>query len=317
MDRRTFFFSLPILGAAASARAQGTPMDQPTIISVPSTLDGKPQPCTFIAGRAGAPLLVMLHSWSLDHKEPKPRWIEGCRERGWHYLQPSFRGPNDKPEACASPLARQDILDAVAWVRARHDVDDSRVYLAGESGGGHMTLVMAAHAPGLWAAASAWVPISDLRQWHADSVRLGTKYARMIEQCVGGAPGASAGVDAQLRARSPLFHLHAAAALPIETNAGINDGHGGRSVPVSHTLRAWNAIARAHGAEEIDEATIARLLERDVPEPRANPADFEGFGEKTPLFHRRSRDARTVLFDGGHEGIAEAALAWLEKFRRA
>lgn len=89
---------------------------------------------------------------------------------------------------------------------------------------------------------SAWVPISDLTAWHAESTVRKNVYTKMIEQCCGGIPGPA--TAATYRHRSPLFHLAAAKGIPLDINTGIHDGHTG-SVPVSHSLLAFNALAAA------------------------------------------------------------------------
>src|SRR5699024_8470205 len=109
-------------------------------------------------------------------------------------------------------------------------------------------------------AVSAWVGISDLAEWHRFHTRTGTpsNYAKMIVASCGGAPGDSPEVDAEYRARSPIHHLSRAAGLPIDLNAGVHDGHTG-SVPVAHTLRAFNVLAKANGGTAIGEDEIAQL----------------------------------------------------------
>ena len=108
-----------------------------------------------------------------------------------------------------------------------------------------MALVMSHRAPTTWTAVSAWVPITDLAAWHRFSKSGNGKYAKMLEGCCGGPPGKPA-TDEQYRKRSPLFFLDRAAGLPIDLNAGIYDGHRG-SVPIAHTLRAFNVLAEANG----------------------------------------------------------------------
>ena len=49
-------------------------------------------------------------------------------------------------------------------------------------------------------------------------------------------------MDAEYRKRPPLTHLDKAASVSIDINAGITDGHKG-SVPISHSLRAFNVLA--------------------------------------------------------------------------
>ena len=220
-------------------------------IEVESTLGDGTQPCSLLnpGGEAPRPLLVFLHTWSTgyDNFDWTP-WREEAEKRGWLVLVPHYQGPNCRPEACASARARQDILDAVDYVCAHYPVDKARIYLAGVSGGGHMSMVMAAHAPERWTAVSAWAGISDLAAWHKECVEKGRKYAGDIEAVAGGAPGSSDAVDRELYFRSPVHHLAAAKDLPLDLNTGIHDGHTG-SVPIHHTLDAFNAVARCQGAK--------------------------------------------------------------------
>jgi len=138
-------------------------------VDVTSTKDGSPQKVVYyqpdsaaknLAGPA-VPLLVFLHSWS-GSIEQGPMLVGLAKQRGWVMIAPAFRGINNNPEACASDLASQDIIDAVEYAKSHARIDTDRIYLVGGSGGGHMSLIMAARAPGLWAGVSAWVPISDL-----------------------------------------------------------------------------------------------------------------------------------------------------------
>ena len=198
-------------------------------IDVPSSKDGTLQKVIYwrpesaahdVAGPA-VPLIVFLHSWSGGFEQGPP-WIAQAKKMGWVLVAPDFRGPNSRPEACASDLASQDILDAVAYARRDARIDASRIYLVGGSGGGHMSLVMAARAPELWAGVSAWVPISDLAAWHAESKARKSNYDKMLEKSCGGAPGPA--TEAEYRHRSPLFHLAAAAkGIPLDINTGIHD----------------------------------------------------------------------------------------------
>ena len=92
----------------------------------------------------------------------------------------------------------------------------------------------------------------------------------------------------EYRIRSPLGRLSSAAVagVPIDLNAGIRDGHVG-SVPIGHTLRAFDALAQANGAEEggvcFGEEAIAHLeaLGRGldyqcVTEEHGKPKPMEG-----------------------------------------
>ncbi|NQT52694.1 prolyl oligopeptidase family serine peptidase, partial [bacterium] len=238
---RTFNRNLRTLADyVAAVRTSG----EPRVVKIPSSKDGAEQPAMLYIPEAAeaVPLVVALHTWSAGYTQTDP-WLKilaECQRRGFAAIHPHFRGPNKRPEACASPLAVQDVLDAVAYARERARIDDRRIYLVGASGGGHMAMMMAARAPKLWAAVSAWVGISDLAAWHAECKAAGRHYYKDIEGACGGPPGPA--TEAEYRRRSPLLHLAAAKGLPLDLNAGIHDGHTG-SVPVSHTLRAFNVLA--------------------------------------------------------------------------
>jgi poly(3-hydroxybutyrate) depolymerase len=295
--------------------AAGAPVEGMRV-EVPLTLDGTPQPCLFFPAEISepAPLLVLLHTWSGTYDTaPLEGVLSEVQGRKWHLIVPEFRGPNLRPEACASPQARQDVLDAVAWAREHHAVDAQRIYLAGLSGGGHMAMVMAAHAPELWAGVSAWAGISDLAQWHAETKARDLNYWQDVEQVAGGAPGASAGVDEQLRLRSPIYALRAAAHLPpLDIATGIHDGHTG-SVPVHHSLDAFNAIAPKYGAAPIPAETMEALA-REESGPETEPQDAI-LGRRIHL-RRNAGPSRVTIFEGGHEWVPAAVIAWLAEQTR-
>jgi dipeptidyl aminopeptidase/acylaminoacyl peptidase len=160
------------------------------------------------------PALVLLHTWSHDLEERFPTAEAESDARGWLLVQPNFRGRNDRPEACGSPLAQQDVLDAVEWVKGHYPVDDTRIYLLGFSGGAFMTLLMVSRHPEPWAAASAWGGISDVTQWYREHG--GDDYGRMLRACLGGNPLESATSAAEASARSPLTYLSASLQVPLD-----------------------------------------------------------------------------------------------------
>ena len=257
------------------------------------------------------PLLVTLHTWSGDYQQTAHVEVaEWCIKKKWIFLHPNFRGPNWHPDACGSDAAVSDIRDAVKWAKDTMPVDAERVYLVGTSGGGYMSLLMAGRAPELWSGVSAWVPISDLAQWHADSLRLKNKYHEHMEKSCGGSPGTNAEVDREYRHRSPLTWLTDKIEIPIDINAGINDGHTG-SVPVSHSLRAFNLLADP--PDRIGEDAIATIDKTAAIPPQLIDETLidKSYGKKRPLFRRKSGAARVTIFDGGHEIVPNAALTWL------
>lgn len=293
-----------------------------TKVWIKSTIDGTSQPSYVILPegfdpkRRPVPLLVSLHSWSRNLEYRAWTMERLAEERGWIYLFPNFRGPNEHPEACGSPKAQQDILDALAWAKATYPVDEDRVYLVGASGGGHMTMLMSGRHPEVWAAASAWVGISDLTAWH--KLRAADKYGRMMRLACGGAPGDSPEIDRQYRERSPITHVHRAVNVALDLNTGIRDGHEG-SVPIRHSLDAFNQIARAAGCDPIGEDEIRQLSRADgrLEHPRESDMVRDpSYGRKIHL-RRHAGPVRVTVFEGGHEILPAAAVAWLEtKVRR-
>lgn len=308
------------LGSADFARAETIP--PLAEIRVKSSIDGTPQPSMLWtppkAKTTSTPLLVYLHSWSGDYRQKNTAWHAEAVQRGWIFLHPNFRGRNDNPAACGSKKARQDILDAINHIIAKYNVDETRVYLAGTSGGGHMTMLMGAYYPQRFSAASAWVGIGDLAEWYRFHTKNGKpgNYARMTAKSCGGAPGDSAKVDAAYKARSPIFHLHNVGDLPIEISAGVKDGKTG-SVPIMHSLNAFNKIAQAGKHTLIPESEIQELWKSGrLAKPQSSDTGVDpDYGRK--LFLRRTAGpARVTIFDGGHEGIAKAGIAWLAKHHR-
>lgn len=288
---------------------------EPMLGEVTSSMDGAVQALGIAPASTESPrpLLVVLHHWSVSlERFDSTDWIDAAAKVDWHLLLPDFRGANNRPEACGSMLARQDILDAVDYALERYPVDESRIYLAGVSGGGHMAMVMAAHAPERWAAVSAWAGISDLAAWHAETKTANLKYFRDIESVVGGPPGASAEIDAELTLRSPVHHLAKVKDLPVDIATGIHDGHMG-SVPIHHSIDAFNAIAEARGDARVDTETITMLSEQDYAEAPAFIDETYGRGIH---LRREAGDSRITIFEGGHEGIPGAAIAWLAQHSR-
>ncbi len=291
-------------------------------VTFKSSLDQSEQPYTYWAPEKAkteaTPLFVFLHTWSGTYKQDNSDWLIEANKRGWIYLYPNFRGANDHMEACGSQLARQDILDAMDDIAKKYKVDPERIYIAGASGGGHMTLMMAAYHPDRFSAASSGVPITNLADWYRFHTPEGTPehYAEMTASSMGGAPGESAEIDSQYKERSPVFHLQSAVDLPLEILTGIHDGYTG-SVPIDHTLKAFNTIAKANGTPLISEEEMNLLLkEKELTHPEKSDLEKDSsLGRKIHL-RRISRKARVTIFEGTHEGLPSAAVEWLSKQKR-
>ena len=161
--------------------------DEMLEISVESSIDKTLQPNLFYeAKEKNRPLLVGLHTWSHNRFNQVNKMLPLAKKNEWNLLLPEFRGPNTVNNpisklACGSECAKQDIIDAVNYVKANYDIDENNILLLGASGGGHMALLMAAYKPELWKAVASFVPISDVSMWHSEN----ENYRRDIEACCG------------------------------------------------------------------------------------------------------------------------------------
>jgi len=287
------------------------------VIKYRSSADASLQPALWHAPKTGgpAPLLVGLHTWSGDYMQgARGAYARHCVDKGWVFIHPDFRGPNCRPEATGSELAVKDIVSAVDYAKRNANVDPKRVYLVGASGGGYAALLMAGRHPELWTAVSAWVPISDLRAWYVECTEAKRGYAGQVVKSCGGPPGHSPEVDEEYKKRSAITYLAAAVGLPLDINAGIQDGHTG-SVPVSHSLLAFNQVAKPEDRLSEEEVRHFTAKAEVPPHLQASVTD-PTYGKKKPLFRRTSGAARVTIFDGGHQIVARAALTWLAQQRQ-
>ena len=277
-----------------------------------SSADSSQQPAMFYAPdtKQAVPLVVALHTWSGDYKQDFHKAIaDWCMKNGWAYIHPNFRGPNVRPEATCSELVVKDILSAVEYAKTAAKIDTAAVYLVGTSGGGYASLVMAGRHPEAWTAVSAWVPISDLKAWYFESQKANhDNYVRGIVSSCGGKPGDSATVDEQYRKRSPLTYLANAKGLNLSINAGIGDN----DVPVTHSLNAFNAVADPK--DRLAEDDVRAFGEKKTVPPYLKTAVSDPtYGQRRPLFRRTSGNVTVTIFQGSHELIPEAAMAWFQK----
>jgi hypothetical protein len=175
-----------------------------------------------------------------------------------------------------------------------------------------MTLLMVGRHPEVWAAASAWVGISDLAAWHERHAK--DHYGAMLRKSCGGAPGDSPDVDRQYQERSPIAHLHRAKDVPLDIGTGVHDGRTG-SVPFRHTLQAFNAVAAP--GDRLAPADIESYYATERLPAGWSPAGADLlYGKKKPLFRWISGNTRVTIFEGGHEIVHVAGLNWLAQQRK-
>ena len=181
-----------------------------------------------------------------------------------------------------------------------------------------MSMLMASYYPNKFSAVSSWVGISDLEKWHATTQRKAATahYAKELESCIGGAPGLSEAVQNELKMRSPIYHLAKAVDVPLDINTGVRDGHTG-SVPVSQSIEAFNVILRAKSKAEIPLDEIKKWTDAGAEERVYSDAIDDSSYSRKVLFRAQADSSRLTIFEGAHEDLPTAGLAFLEAVRRA
>lgn len=284
-------------------------------VKIKSTIDGNEQPALFYTSKTTGPrpLLVMLHSWSSEYLQevsiPFALW---SKEYDWAFIHPNYRGKFNKPESMASDLAIQDLVDAVNYAKANAEIDESRIYILGSSGGAMTALVAAGRHPEIWAGVVAWVPVFDLVDWYAFSQYYPHRdYNKHIVAACGGEPIPGTPAAEECKRRSPSTYIHNAKDVPIFLAHGTVDV----LVPPDHSIRAYNILANPE--DTISQKEIDYLLEE-----QALPEGMEGitshdkyFGAKDPevVFMRESANVRLVLFKGVHDMAYNPGLLWLNE----
>jgi len=312
------------LALALSVAAQTTlPVKKPTVwpasvkpVNIPVS-DGAEQQAMWFTPDSSEkkPLLVGLHTWSSNYASAGGGrvYAEWCIAQGWAFVHPDFRGPNNTPQALGSDRAVQDVVEAVEWAKKQTNIDDSRIYLIGVSGGGHMAMLMAGRHPEIWAGISAWCGIGDVARWHGEHTKNGKsdRYAQNIEAALGKVPAKD---DPDAWKRSPESCLANAATVPLDIAHGLHDGRQG-SVHFEHSLRSYNAAAKPES--RLDAAGIESFYAtQKLPSGWSAAAPDPVYGIHQPVFRATSGNTRITIFEGGHEIVHQAALNWLSKQRK-
>ncbi len=284
-------------------------------VEIISSADKAVQPAYFYRAKSETPmpLVVSLHTWSGSYAQKDTlSWI--CIENDYNYIHPHFRGPNNAPEACGSPLVTADINDAIDYAIENGNVDTENIHIVGTSGGGYATLLSWMKVRHQIKTFSAWVPISNLVDWYYESVGRRQKYARDLAQATTGKKfeGDDYYFDEQeATKRSPFFMT-----TPVEKRknsklyiyTGIHDGYKG-SVPITQSLKFYNKVVLDFDPMAkkylIPVEEMLKLVERrntDIMNPAlTNQGDI--------LFIKQYLDkVRVTVFEGRHEMIPEKAL---------
>jgi lysophospholipase L1-like esterase/pimeloyl-ACP methyl ester carboxylesterase len=292
--------------------------DDFTQVDIKASIDGKIQKAVFYRTPFSKPqpLIVSLHTWSGNYLQQDPLAKEIVL-RGWNYIHPDFRGPNNNPDACGSEQVVSDIEDAIRFAIQNGNVDTAEVHIIGVSGGGYATLVAFMKLGYPVKSFSAWAPITNLEDWYWETTERKLKYARDLENVTTGGAGFDVG---EARKRSPVLMEFSAekrknASLFIYT--GIHDGYTG-SVPVTHSINMFNTLVQQFSPDN-NNIIVPDSLKLTLLEKRLNlmPDTNIALGGRKIHLYRNLPNISLTIFEGTHEMIVPQALALLPVYKSA
>jgi poly(3-hydroxybutyrate) depolymerase len=275
------------------------------LVQIPSGKDGHVQMAYLYGTKATdpAPLVVSLHTWSGDYTQKDT--ISGlCKSLDLNYIHPDFRGENNTTNACCSELALTDIDEAISYAIENANVDTSRIYVIGLSGGGYATLSVFMKSIHRIKKFSAWVPISDLVAWYRESSIRGNKYAQDILNC-------TSSVDSVLdlhtaKEKSPIYWDTPTGKLDqssLHIYTGVNDG----VVSITQSINFYNKVLSDLHVE--DASTFVSDHEKlELLEYRQKLGEYGKIADREVFLRKRHGGLKLVIFEGSHEILTEYAL---------
>jgi hypothetical protein len=276
------------------------------VVEIQSSLDNSSQKAYFFKSKSAAPkpLVVSLHSWSGNY-EQKDELAALSKTKDLNYIHPDFRGVNWTKDACCSDLALADIDDAIDFAIKNSSVDLSRIYVIGSSGGGYATLATFMKSKHLIRRFSAWVPISDLPAWYAESKIMGTKYAENILDCTSSKDSLNMKIAIK---KSPIYWKTPVEKLnttEFQIYAGVYDGIQG-SVPITHSINFYNKILKDKLV--IDSSIYVSDSEKlYLLEYRKALGEFGSIAGRKVFLKKQSGNLGLTIFEGNHEMLTEYA----------
>ena len=312
----TFFFLSAIAVAQNNPEWDDTKYkDWPSefrVTDITSSIDNKIQKSFFYFSKSDTPkpLIVSLHTWSGGYTQEDPLTAQ-ILEKDWNFIHPHFRGRNNMPEACGSPLVVPDIDDAISFAIENANVDLNNIHIVGASGGGYATMLAYMKSKHTIRSFSSWVGISDVKKWYYESLGRGNRYAKDIALVT---TGDTLTIDVEEAiSRSPIFME-----TPVteRTNSklflycGIHDGYDG-SVPISQTIDFYNKLV-----SETDHKNLTSKVSPEIREIMLRQQNLNGvttgkkLGSRDIIYQNSLQDKiYLTVFEGRHEMIVDAGLS--------
>jgi len=295
-------------GQQVPGESEGSWSNDFQLVEIKSTLDDHVQKAYFYASTAAdpAPLIVSLHTWSGDYTQKDTlSWL--CMAKDLNYIHPDFRGINNTKNACCSDLAISDINESISYAIENANVDTSRIYVIGTSGGGYATLSAFMKSKQRIRKFSAWVPISDLIAWYHESSIRQNKYAGDILGCTESKEGTLNMSVA--REKSPVYWDTPVSKLntsELYIYTGIYDGLQG-SVPITQSINFYNKVLSDLGVKDslkfVSDHEKLQLLEFRRP-----LGNFGKIADRTIFLSKEYHHIKLIIFEGNHEMLPKYAL---------
>lgn len=277
------------------------------IVEIESSIDKSVQKSYFYKSKSKEPkpLIVSLHTWS-GYYNQNDDLAEICKQKDLNYIHPDFRGANKTIDACCSELALADIDDAITYAIRNSNIDTSKIYVIGESGGGYATLSTFMKSKHNIKKLSAWASITDLIAWYNESKIRNNIYAANILECTGSESGLNI---ENAKQKSPLYWN-----TPTEKfqdtklfiYAGIYDGIIG-SVPITHSINFYNKVLT--DLKVSDPLSYVSTTEKlNLLEKREPLGEFGNIADRKIFLKKSFENISLIIFEGNHEMLTEFAL---------
>jgi predicted peptidase len=289
--------------------------DEFNIVEIKSPIDETLQSAYFYKTKSPdpQPLIVSLHTWSATYTQ-YDSINKFSFEKDYNYIHPNFRGVNNTKDACCSEMVISDIDASIDFAIENANVDTTRIYVIGMSGGGYATLAMFMKSKHKIKKFSSWVPLVDLIQWHEETKILKLKYAAEILACTQSKGDVLNEEIAKLKSpifwKTPIDKLNYST---LEISTGIYDGMIGNGViPITHSINFYNKLLRdlsvTDSSKYVSDTEKLALLEFRKP-----LGDFGQISGREVILRKETNNIKLTLFEGGHEILTKYAFEELIK----
>ncbi len=277
------------------------------IVEIKSSKDDSIQKSYFYKSTSNEakPLIVSLHTWS-GYYNQNDDLAAICEQKDLNYIHPDFRGANLTINACCSELALSDIDDAITYAINNSNVDTTKIFVIGVSGGGYATISTFMKSKHNIRKFSAWASITDLIAWYNESKIRKNRYAENILDCTDSENGLNI---ENAKQKSPIYWNTPAGKLKrskLFIYAGIYDGIQG-SVPITHSINFYNKLLKDMSVTDpLKYVSVSEKL--NLLEKRESLGEFGNIADRKIFLKKEFENVRLIIFEGNHEMLTEFAL---------